>query len=337
LKKLSVLDKVFYVLNSLLATLLLLSFLLPYISPKSLPIFAIISLFVPFLTIINALFVIYWLLKLKKQFLLSTLILSFGLFFSTPLYKFTENNSSLNDDLKVMTYNVRMFNHYKWLDDPKIPEKISAFVTEKVPDIILFQEYYTLGKQVFPYPYKYVETVNKEKTFGLAIYSKFPIVNKGSLNLKDTNNNIIFVDIVRKKDTIRIYNLHLQSLELNTSKENFGHANSEKLIARLKDRFKKQAAQTAVFTAHERQWKGKKIVAGDFNNTSYSWVYNQIIKDKKDTFIEAGKGFGKSFNYWFPMRIDFILTDENAIINKFSSFSEKNSDHYPIQSKINWY
>ena len=275
-------------------------------------------------------------LKLKKQFLLSTIILSIGWFFSTPLYKFTANNSSLNDDLKVMTYNVRMFNRYKWLDDPKIPEKISAFVSEQAPDIILFQEYYTLGKQVFSYPYKHLETVDKEKTFGLAIYSKFPIVNKGSLNLKDTGNNIIFADIVRKKDTIRVYNLHLQSLELNTSKENFGQENSEKLIARLKNRFKKQAAQTDVFTAHERQWKGKKIVAGDFNNTSYSWVYNQIIKDKKDAFIEAGKGFGKSFNYWFPMRIDFILTDENAIINKFNSFSDKNSDHFPIQSKINW-
>ena len=94
--------------------------------------------------------------------------------------------------------------------------------------------------------------------------------------------------------------------------------------------------QTEVFLEHEKQWKGKKIVAGDFNNTSYSWVYNQISKDKKDAFIEAGKGFGKTFNYWFPMRIDFILTDENAIINKFNSFSEKNSDHFPIQAKINW-
>lgn len=336
MKKLSLINKIIYLLNSFLATILLLSYLLPYVSPKNIPTFAILSLLVPPLIILNIFFVIYWILNLKKHFLLSTIILVIGWFFSTPLYKLTENKSSLNDDLKVMSYNVRMFNHWKWIDDQNIPEKISAFVSKQSPDILLFQEYYTLEKQAFLYPYKYIRTKNEKDKIGLAIYSKFPIINKGSLELENTANNIIFVDIVRKKDTIRIYNLHLQSLKLNTSKENFGQENSEKLIARLKERFKKQAEQTEIFTAHEKQWKGKKIVAGDFNNTSYSWVYNQILEGKKDAFIEAGKGFGKSFNYWFPMRIDFILTDKNAIVNKFTSFSEKNSDHFPILSKINW-
>lgn len=336
MKKLSLINKIIYLLNSFLATILLLSYLLPFVSPKNIPTFAILSLLVPPLIIFNLFFVIYWILKLKKHFLLSAIILTIGWFFSTPIYKLTENKSSLNDDLKVMSYNVRMFNHWKWIDDQNIPEKISAFVLEQSPDILLFQEYYTLEKQTFLYPYKYIRTKSQKAKIGLAIYSKFPIINQGSLDLKNTANNIIFVDIVRKKDTIRVYNLHLQSLKLNTSKENFGQENSEKLIARLKERFKKQAEQTEVFMAHEKQWKGKKIVAGDFNNTSYSWVYNQILEDKKDTFIEAGKGFGKSFNYWFPMRIDFILTDKNAIVNKFTSFSEKNSDHFPILSKINW-
>ena len=336
MKKLSVINKIIYLLNSVLATVLLLSYLLPLVSPEKIPAFAILSLFVPTLIILNIFFVIYWTIKLKKHFFLSAIILVIGWFFSNPPYKLTENKSSLNDDLKVMSYNVRMFNHWKWTDDPNIPKKISAFVSDKSPDILCFQEYYTLEKQPFLYPYKYVRTKNKKDKIGLAIYSKFPIINQGSLDLKNTSNNIIFVDIVRKKDTIRVYNLHLQSLELNTNKENFGQENSEKLIARLKERFKKQAEQTEVFTAHEKQWKGKEIVAGDFNNTSYSWVYNQISKDKKDTFIEAGKGFGKSYNYWFPMRIDFILTDKNAIVNQFSSFPEKNSDHFPILTRINW-
>jgi vancomycin resistance protein VanJ len=335
-KKLSIFNKIVYILNSLIATVLLLSFLLPYISPKTIPVFAILSLFVPFLIIINLAFALYWLLQLKKQFLLSSIILAIGWLFSTPFYKMTENNSSLNDDVKVMSYNVRMFNHWRWIEDDNISKKIQTFITEQEPDIILFQEYYNLEKQQFNYPYKYIKTKNKQDKIGLAIYSKFPIINKGSLNLEHTSNNIIFADVIRKKDTIRIYNLHLQSLQLNTSKENFGQADSEKLVARLKERFKKQAEQTEIFLAHEKGFKGKKIVAGDFNNTCYSWVYNQISKDKKDAFIEAGSGFGKTFNYWFPMRIDFIFTDENAVINQFNSYSEKNSDHFPILTKINW-
>lgn len=235
-----------------------------------------------------------------------------------------------------MSYNVRMFNHWKWIDNENIPEKINNFIKNTSPDVLLFQEYYTLEKQHFNYPYKFVKTKNEKEKVGLAIYSKFPIVNQGSLELENTLNNIIFVDIVRDKDTIRIYNLHLQSLELNTDQENFGQESSEKLIDKLKSGFQKQANQTTAFLEHEKTWEGKKIVAGDFNNTSYSWVYNKISKNKKDAFYEAGKGFGKTFNYWFPMRIDYILTDKDAIINKFTSFSEKDSDHFPIQARINW-
>lgn len=336
MKKLSFIDKIIFIINSLLATLLLLSYLLPYISPNSIAILAVLSLVVPILIFINVAFALFWLLKLKKQLIVSTLILCTGWFFTPPLYKLTSNGSSLNDDLKVMSYNVRMFNHWKWINAENIPQKINEFVLEKSPDVLIFQEYYSSEKQQFSYPYKYIKTKTDKGKIGLAIYSKFPIINKGSLNLKNTFNNIIFVDIKRKKDTIRVYNLHLQSLELKTDKENFGEVNSQKLIARLEQGFKKQAAQTEVFLEHEKKWKGKKIVAGDFNNTSYSWVYNQISKNKKDTFIEAGEGFGKTYNYWFPMRIDFILTDSTAIVNQFHSFFENNSDHFPILAKINW-
>ena len=102
---------------------LLFSYLLPYISPNSLPTFAILSLLVPILIVANIVFVIYWIINLKKQFLLSTLILLIGWLFSSPIYKFTENRSSLNDDIKLMSYNVRMFNHWKWIDDENIPKK----------------------------------------------------------------------------------------------------------------------------------------------------------------------------------------------------------------------
>ena len=114
MKNLSIIGKILYLLNSLFATLLLLSYLLPYISPKTIPLSAILSLSVPILIIINLAFVIYWLFKLKKQFILSALILCIGWFFTNPLYKLTESKSSFNDDLKVMSYNVRTFNHGNW-------------------------------------------------------------------------------------------------------------------------------------------------------------------------------------------------------------------------------
>lgn len=336
MKKLSLINKIIYILNSFFAIILLISYLLPYLSPETIAVVAILSLFVPAFILINIVFVCFWILNLKKQFMLSASILLIGWFILPSIYELSKSDTSSKDDLKIMSYNVRTFNHWKWINTDSIPTKIHKFITQKSPDIVLFQEYYTEVNQTFNYQYKYVKTKNKKDKIGLAIFSKYPIINSGSLELQKTSNNIIFADIIKKKDTIRIYNLHLQSLQLKTDKENFGQENSEKLLTILKDGFKKQANQTAIFLAHEKKWKGKKIIAGDFNNTSFSWVYNQISKDKKDAFLESGNGFGETFNYWFPMRIDFILTDENASIHQFDSFLEKNSDHYPIMAKINW-
>ena len=334
MKNLSFLDKVLYLVNSILATFLLLSFVLPYVSPKTIPIFAVLSLFVPMLLFINMAFAIYWLIKLKKQFLLSFLVLVVGWLFTTPFYKISGNSSSLNSDLKLMSYNVKVFD----LFDKQIADTQNGyeFIAEKDPDVLVIQEYYQSKKVHLSFPHKYVKFRSKGGKHGLAIYSKYKIINSGSLNLKSAGNNIIFADILKGKDTIRIYNTHFESLRIKPNEENFGEENSEKLIQRASAAFEKQAAQTKVFLAHEKIWTGKKIVCGDFNNTAYSWMYHEIAKGKKDAFIASGKGFGKTFNYWFPLRIDFILTDENAIVNQFSTFTEEYSDHFPIQAKINW-
>ena len=73
---------------------------------------------------------------------------------------------------------------------------------------------------------------------------------------------------------------------------------------------------------------------GDFNNTAFSWIYKKLSEDKKDAFIEAGRGFGKSFDYIFPFRIDFILTDTEIKTQKFDTYRVNYSDHYPIMTRI---
>lgn len=336
MKKLSFFNKFIYLINSLLATLLLLSYLIPYISPKSFPTVAVLGILVPFLILANFLFAIYWIIFLKKQFLLSAIILIIGYFISTPFYKFSSVDDNKPTDIKMMSYNVRMFNHWEWIDDDNIPNKIVDFVNKQNPDILLLQEYYKKDDAKFNYPFEFVKTKKISDKSGLAIFSKYPIINSGSFDFKGTSNNIIFVDILNKKDTIRVYNLHLQSLQINPDQENFGQENSEKLLGRLRDGFTKQAIQTEKFLNQQKKWKGKTIIAGDFNNTSFSWVYNKITKDKKDAFIEAGEGFGKTFNYTFPMRIDFILTDETANITSFTTFENKLSDHFPILTTLNY-
>ena len=85
---------------------------------------------------------------------------------------------------------------------------------------------------------------------------------------------------------------------------------------------------------NEKKWNGKKILCGDFNNTAFSWVYRELSKNKQDAFKIAGKGLGKTFNYLYPLRIDFILVDLNFEVNNFKTFEVPYSDHFPILARV---
>ncbi|AOW19980.1 endonuclease/exonuclease/phosphatase family protein [Urechidicola croceus] len=338
MRNLSWFGKLIFVINSLFATILLLSYLQPYISPILFPQFSILSLAVPGLIIINLLFLIYWLIKLKRQFFLSTIVLIIGFQFLNSFYRISEKKVLLNDDLKIMSYNVRLFNIYKWKKEGKeeTVKLVSDFIYEKDPDVICFQEFLSAYNVDFNYKYKFIKK-NPNKSisyFGQAIYSKYKIINEGSLNFKSNANNAIFVDIIKDKDTIRVYNVHLESQKLKLNEENFGEKDSEKLLIRFQNNFKQQAQQAEQLVEHESNCKYKTIICGDFNNTAFSWVYHKIKGTKNDAFVEAGKGFGKSYDFYLPARIDFILADKEFEINNFKTYDINYSDHFPIMARL---
>ena len=74
-KKLGLFNKLMYWTNLVVALLLLISFVLPYIPPQRFPTLSLLSLAVFPLIIINSLFVLYWIFKLKLKVLISTSIL----------------------------------------------------------------------------------------------------------------------------------------------------------------------------------------------------------------------------------------------------------------------
>ena len=338
MRKLSWFNKLMFVINSLFATILLLSYLLPFISPKTFPSISLLSLTVPALILINIAFLIYWLIKLKRQLLLSLFVLLIGFKTINSFYQVAEKKVLLNDDLKIMSYNVRLFNIYKWKKEGKEEtlKFISDFIKERNPDILCFQEFLTEKKIDFDYDYKFVKkNPNKRVSyFGQAIYSKYEIINSGSLDFNSAANNAIFVDIIKNNDTIRVYNVHLESQKIQLDKENFGEKDSEKLLKRLKTTFKLQAEQAEKLVAHEKTSNYKTIICGDFNNTAFSWAYHKLKGNKQDAFIEAGEGFGKSYDYFFPARIDFILADKLIEVNNFNTYKIKYSDHFPIMARL---
>ncbi|WP_299525690.1 endonuclease/exonuclease/phosphatase family protein [uncultured Lutibacter sp.] len=336
MKKLSWFDKLIVVVNSLFAMVLLFSFLSYYISPNTFSFISFLSLSLPILILINLLFVIYWFFKLKRQFLISSIILLIGFQYVTKLYSFKEKKILLSTDLKIMSYNVRMFNIYNWIDEENIDQKIYEFINEKEPDILCLQEFNPTIKIGFKFPYQYIKASKKSKLFGHAIFSKYKIINSGSLDFLNSSNNAIFVDIIKNKDTMRVYNVHLESLSINPKEDYFNQENSEKLRIRVDKAFKKQADQAELIIQHQEKITHKSIICGDFNNNAFSWVYHTLKNGKNDAFEVAGEGFGKSYNHKFPLRIDFILADDKFEINNFKTFEVNYSDHYPIMARLNF-
>ena len=326
-----------FVINSLVAFLLLVSYILPYIPPKSFATLSVLSLGVPLLILLNVVFFIYWLLRVKKQLLLSLVVLLLGWSYISSMYKFSSSKKvEDSNNISVISYNVRLFNRFQWLPSKTVKEEIVQYIKKEQPDIICLQEYRQGNPITLDGYYNFNATYDKEIKGGQVIFSKFPIMNSGSLEFPNTDNNGIFVDIVKQKDTIRIYTLHLQSSKINTDVESINKENSGHLFNQVSSTFREQQSQVELFLEHKSQCAYKTIVTGDFNNTAYSYIYKEIKGDDLvDTFKEAGNGFGRTYDFkFFPLRIDFILADEDFTVNGFKTYDVKLSDHYPIKATL---
>ncbi|MFI2742373.1 endonuclease/exonuclease/phosphatase family protein [Zhouia sp. PK063] len=348
MKKLSFLDKIILFFNSIFAALLLLSYFLPLVPPKSFGFISVLSLFVPVLILINLVFFIFWLVRFKKQFFLSLLVLLIGYKHVFGLYQFSSSPSpeevlAITHQLKLLTYNVRNFagNQKEWSKGKGFEDSIVNFVKTENPDVVCFEEFYpnkTIEKLSYPF---------HVANHGVGLYSKFPIINKGELNVDSSVSGIIYADLAVNNDTIRIYAVHLQSLgvtdRLNTLENNEGKYDvkndSKFFLKHISKGFWHQQTQMEVLQQHLKNYPNNKtIICGDFNNTAYSYLYKKIRGDRfKDAFLDEGSGFGKTYEFkYFPLRIDYILTDDVFQVSEFKNYYVKFSDHYPISASFYW-
>ena len=334
-----------FLLNVVLTFSTFIAYALPFLAPKVFPILAVLTLFMPLFFIFNGLFFVYWAVQFKKRMILSGLVLLMGITFINKFYKFsTKDYPEADKDFSVMSYNVRLFNVFKWLDRDDVPEHILAFINDKNPDIVCIQEFSNsanIDLKVYRHRYIFMGG-NKIKT-GQAIFSKFPIIDQGNIAFPNSNNNVVFADIKKGKDIIRVYNMHLQSIkispdvnEINENIDAINQGKSQKLFNRISIAFKQQQQQAEIIKEHKKDCPYPIIICGDLNNSAFSYVYRNIKGKLKDAFEEAGKGFGPTYKFrYYPARIDYIFADDNMTVKKFESFPEfENSDHYPIMAKL---
>ena len=189
--------------------------------------------------------------------------------------------------------------------------------------------------------YIYHYGVHGESKPSLSIlFSRWPIV-KGEMMDKKTK---FHVDLQKGDHRVRICCVHLDSYELNDSDyesfERLSHAKTDSSTHRLLKKF----AETT--RRHEQEWKEELlplvqssqvpiIIAGDFNDTPASYIYQQATHLLSDPYVEQGRGFGTTYHGPFPaFRIDFILHSRDMEALSYKRISTPISDHYPIVTDL---
>ncbi len=324
-----------------MAILLVVSFVLPYLPPTTFPTLSLLSLAVSPLILVNFLFGIYWLIRMKRQFLVSFLVLVIAYFHFNPFFLISSEGdpADYNSTLSVLSYNVRLFNAYeKNPEAENVGKQLSELLQTENPDVIAIQEYYSEHPGDFStYPYKFIHFKGESYKLGHAIFSKYPLINRGSFDFEDSYNNTIYADVLVGSDTIRVYNLHLQSHGILPSVDFLQKNGTEGIKKRMSVKFVQQEEQVKRILYHKERSPHPTIMAGDFNNTSFSYVYRKLKKDMQDAFLQKGNGLGTTYSFdSYPMRIDFILASEKLNVVSFKTIKESFSDHYPVRTILGW-
>ena len=265
----------------------------------------------------------------------------------TAMENKTDQNYYEKDSAKVMSYNVRLFNKYNWINKEDVDEKIINLVESEEVDILCLQEYYDPEQKLkFKFKYSHIGIQRDEEQWHMAIYSNHPQIKKETveINGEKMNNTCIYSDIKINNDTIRIYNIHLASNYFSKKDMEFIHSpHFEKeniqsgilgVSKRLKASFITRSQEVEYIKYHIKKCPYRTIICGDFNDTPVSYAYQQLIENKKDAFLESGNGIGGTHFKIPTLRIDYILHSESLNSINFTTHQQELSDHRAISTKI---
>jgi endonuclease/exonuclease/phosphatase family metal-dependent hydrolase len=347
-------------INIIFITALTCSYLSVHISPEKSWILPFFGLLYPFLIIINIFFTIYWILRLRWLFLIPAIFIFAGWNHLERLVQYSSHRTppAGSHPFKIISYNVKnLSNNNVDLIEPQIRNKIIDFLDGENADILCLQEFAIIhpdpeafidslsDRLEMPY-HAYIQYLEnpRRKIDAIFTFSKYRILNSGSVKQDDQFNFAQFTDLLMDNDTVRLFNIHLESVRLKHEDYNFISeldlqlqenedikAGSQRIFEKLKTAFARRASQVDDLSSSIIQSPYHVILCGDFNDTPNSYAYQKLTANLKDAFMESGRGFGNTYIGNLPSyRIDYILYDTYFTSWDCSRQLIKLSDHYPV-------
>ena len=350
-------------IGAILAFCLLLGILAGKLDPREHVLIAFFGLAYPFFLLLNFLMVLWWSLRTRWVFALLTagvILVGWHALMATVGLKGEAGEGPKTDAalVRMMTYNVHSFKPYGEQSNEAVKQQMLNVVRTENPDIICFQEYYTRRKGPFDITdslkrilktrnfYFVPSSKNDYEAYGLAIFSRYPITNKGEIVFPDQNGNMsIYIDVTVGDKKIRVYNVHLQSISFD--KQDYNYLDkvkakmdaeitpAKRILRMLKTAFVKRSAQVDIMKAHMKTCETPFLIAGDFNDTPASYAVTQMTKSLNNTFVEEGTGLGRTYNGKFPnFQIDYISASKTIKVINHRIIEAKLSDHFPVRSDL---
>jgi len=349
----------------------------PFIHPKHFWFMGFLSLLFPYVYGSVFFLLIYWIFKRSKFLiypLLSLALSAYGFQFNFGMHQpvvFKKEKPS--DALRLMSWNIRHFipyneRNFKPVNNDQITKVFEA-ISAYDPDVICFQEFISLPnekdrdpfrslKKKFKYKYHQFDgsdIFHSNQYSGTAIFSKFPIVNGGIVHFphQDADNTeaTVFADIVKGRDTVRVYSVHLQSFGFgNREYKILGTVKNDKedvkeskyLIKKMKKTFETHGAQADFLSLIANESPYPSFIAGDLNDVPGSYAYMSVRGEHKDAFLEKGFFLGSTFTSSFSfllktiptLRIDYIFHPVSFSTVQYKRGGAGISDHFFILADI---
>jgi len=284
---------------------------------------------------------IYLLYKQQKTVAMAGIIwILFGLLVVKRLLGVSTGTKQVSQQptLNVLSFNSETF--------PKMSrQELEAFPVNA--DIACFQEYSPNQQleKLYPAKLQKLTSFDNNRKIGLALLSKYPIVNEyGRIWNRAEGpdiNGFLCADIAYGADTIRVVNVHLWSMGVRTNQAveawkagqlgPFFHEIGN-TFQRLKEGFENRSEQLREVESYVVGSRYPVIICGDLNETPIGYSYGKLSQNFTNAFEEAGHGLGFTLNrHPYCVRIDqqFVSADWRTITCQTLS-GVSFSDHFPV-------
>ena len=273
-----------------------------------------------------------------------------------------------SNSVSLLSANVRIFNVYAQLRDKEFASSkgMIRWLATSPADVLCLQEYYNepggskedgavfrteqyLGRGSGRHSFVSTSLTNAiGAEFGMAIFSRFVIVRRGTIPFgRLSQNHAMWADLARpaartggRPDTIRVFNVHLQSMSMadadiataTTSRAGL-RQKAPNLLRRFRNGAVARGTQVDTVLARVARSPYPVLLAGDLNDLPYSYTYDQLADHLQNAWATVGLGIGATYHGRLPfLRIDQQFAGPQWQVQGCKVHREiKWSDHFPVE------